>query len=100
MSFQDPRYRYPIGSIDTLGTDTLFVFFIKQIPEANLSTDTQGEYRYPKGGIDTLRGGTDTLVSFKLWVESFEGCNGCLLSLEKGKKFKSEFVKSLVGKLR
>ncbi|KAL4340223.1 hypothetical protein GQ457_08G034220 [Hibiscus cannabinus] len=36
------------------GTDTLFVFFIKQIPEANLSTDTQGEYRYPIGSIDTL----------------------------------------------
>ncbi|KAL4335899.1 hypothetical protein GQ457_07G000640 [Hibiscus cannabinus] len=69
------------------------------------------EYRYPlhqKGSNGWKMSPTapnnpqrsPTRVSFKLWVESFEGCNGCLLSLEKGKKFKSEFVKSLVGKLR
>ncbi|KAL4383754.1 hypothetical protein GQ457_15G019610 [Hibiscus cannabinus] len=47
------------------GTDTLFVVFIKQIPVAILSIDTQGEYRYPRGGTDTLRGGTDTLIGWK-----------------------------------
>ncbi|KAL4279821.1 hypothetical protein GQ457_03G038020 [Hibiscus cannabinus] len=35
MSFQDPWYRYPIGGIDTQGTDTLREFF-------------KGGYRYPK----------------------------------------------------
>ncbi|KAL4384374.1 hypothetical protein GQ457_15G011230 [Hibiscus cannabinus] len=63
MSFQDLRYRYPRYRYPMYGTDTLFMFFIKQILEANLSTDTQGEYRYPKGGIDTLRMGTDTMCN-------------------------------------
>ncbi|KAL4363626.1 hypothetical protein GQ457_04G006160 [Hibiscus cannabinus] len=68
MSFQDPWYRYPIGGIATQGTDTLrevlipsLLFFRKQIPESNLSIDTQGECRYPRAGTDTLRLGTDTL---------------------------------------
>ncbi|KAL4354065.1 hypothetical protein GQ457_06G002890 [Hibiscus cannabinus] len=72
MSFQDPWYRYPIDGTDTQGTDTLLLFFRKQIPESNLSIDTQGEYRYPRAGTDTLRLGTDTLVQRSATVT----CNG------------------------
>ncbi|KAL4364196.1 hypothetical protein GQ457_04G031270 [Hibiscus cannabinus] len=55
--YRYPRYRYPKG-----GTDTLLLFFRKQIPESELSIDTQGKYRYPWPGTDTLMLGTDTLV--------------------------------------
>ncbi|KAL4386160.1 hypothetical protein GQ457_09G008950 [Hibiscus cannabinus] len=69
MSFQDPWYRYPIGGIDTQGTDTLrevpipsLLFFRKQISESNLSIDTQGEYRYPRAGTDTLEQWSATVI--------------------------------------
>ncbi|KAL4383029.1 hypothetical protein GQ457_15G020370 [Hibiscus cannabinus] len=62
------RYRYPKG-----GTDTLLLFFRKQIPESNLSIDTQGEYRYPGPGTDTLRLGTDTLEQRIGWKNTPNG---------------------------
>ncbi|KAL4311833.1 hypothetical protein GQ457_01G015740 [Hibiscus cannabinus] len=70
------EYRYPIKRTDTQAFQT---------PNGHMDA---GPYRYRVKAVEG---------SFKLWVESFEGVQGFLLRLEKGKNSRVNWFKILNG---